>query len=719
MTRPGTTWRDLARKTLTLVCATAVATAGLVVASSVPATAVTLPAAHSSAGRLANDAAASGATSDGSGCSFADAGTGKYASTLCWFDLSAVDPAKASSSQGQPMHITLPGGFSIDMTLNTSGNATAAAALPTFPAAYLGNDKTGYYTGIKGKPALYQIRQGSVSDATLSKIRVTDKNGEPVTGYAFVGADAESTDTRESITWTSDATLRQIGDLGNSCSGGFSGAGTTTVRCAGSPTVPGNKTGAAILAATNPSTFSQHMVGKGMQAVAFGVLVSTVRVDKAVASRANPDDSFTVQVASGSSTLGTGDTGPAGTTASTGDVIVLTGDAGASYTLSEQASSGSLNDYTNNWECTRTGNGQWPLPSGAGTSKDIMMGIGDYVDCTVTNTAKPRALTVTKTTTATSQTRPGDTVNYTVTATNTGEVAYTSAVPAHIVDDLTDVLDDATYNNDAQANVTDGAGALAYTAPRLTWTGSLAIGASVTLRYSVTYTGRGDKELNNVAFAPPHAQAPTPSCQGDSAIDAATGVPCARVIVPVADLQASKSVDPASGTKVVAGQTLTYTLHFHNTGKASATLDYTDDLTRVIDDAHVATSPVASDPALTVSRVTNGRFTVTGSLAAGATAAVTYAVTIVPWAQQGDHVLTNFLLAAGQQPPTNGKCAADSNTCTVNPDPNTALALPATSNTSSGQLAHTGDDLLPVSISGVALLLIGIVLLLTRRRRTA
>ena len=167
-----------------------------------------------------------------------------------------------------------------------------------------------------------------MSDATLSNISVSDKNGKPVTGYAFVGADAESTDTRESITWSSDAALRQIGDLGNSCSGGFTGVGTTTVTCTGSPSVPGNKTGAAILAATDPTRFSQHMVGKGMQAVAFGVLVSTVRVDKSVASRANPGDSFAVQVASGSSVLGAGDTGPTGADATTGDVIVLTGDTG-------------------------------------------------------------------------------------------------------------------------------------------------------------------------------------------------------------------------------------------------------------------------------------------------------------------------------------------------------------------------------------------------------
>src|SRR5256885_16894853 len=41
------------------------------------------------------------------GCSFAQAGTGTYASTLCWLDLSAYDPALAAKPAGQPMTVTL------------------------------------------------------------------------------------------------------------------------------------------------------------------------------------------------------------------------------------------------------------------------------------------------------------------------------------------------------------------------------------------------------------------------------------------------------------------------------------------------------------------------------------------------------------------------------------------------------------------------------------
>ncbi|WP_141012636.1 DUF7927 domain-containing protein [Nocardioides sambongensis] len=70
------------------------------------------------------------------------------------------------------------------------------------------------------------------------------------------------------------------------------------------------------------------------------------------------------------------------------------------------------------------------------------------------------------------------------------------------MDDLTDVLDDATYGGDA-AVVSGPAGTVGYVEPTLVWSGALAAGASVTIEYTVTITGDGDHRLENVAFAPP------------------------------------------------------------------------------------------------------------------------------------------------------------------------------------------------------------------------
>ncbi|MEV7596906.1 hypothetical protein AB0O91_05900 [Kitasatospora sp. NPDC089797] len=75
--------------------------------------------------------------------------------------------------------------------------------------------------------------------------------------------------------------------------------------------------------------------------------------------------------------------------------------------------------------------------------------------------------------------KAGDTVTYTVTATNRASGTYLGAV---ITDDLTGVLDGAVYGGNAHA----GTGRTAYAAPKLTWTLDIRPGATETLSYTVT-----------------------------------------------------------------------------------------------------------------------------------------------------------------------------------------------------------------------------------------
>ena len=89
-----------------------------------------------------------------------------------------------------------------------------------------------------------------------------------------------------------------------------------------------------------------------------------------------------------------------------------------------------------------------------------------------------RSYSVTKAASAATA-HPGDTVTYTITVTNSGQGAYTAAEPAGFSDDLSEVLDDATYNDDATGGAT-------YASSTVSWSGALAVGATATITYSVT-----------------------------------------------------------------------------------------------------------------------------------------------------------------------------------------------------------------------------------------
>ena len=247
------------------------------------------------------------------------------------------------------------------------------------------------------------------------------------------------------------------------------------------------------------------------------------------------------------------------------------------------------------------------------------------------------ALTINKSADQTELPAVGDQVTYTVIVTNAGPGEYTASAPATATDDLTEVLDDATFDD---ASLTSDIGSATRTGNTLSWSGALAAGESATITYSVTYTGDGDNQLINLACVP--------------TADVGAGlVRCDTVTIPGAGLQQWKTATPSSDP-VVAGSTITYTLFFDNDGQAAADIDAIDDLTHVLDDATVTTEPTSAD-GLTVVR--NGeQVSITGSVPAGERYTVTYTVTVLPDADRGDSIAANFLLAPGETPPTDPVC---------------------------------------------------------------
>ncbi|MFT4298060.1 MAG: hypothetical protein QM597_00240, partial [Aeromicrobium sp.] len=287
----------------------------------------------------------------------------------------------------------------------------------------------------------------------------------------------------------------------------------------------------------------------------------------------------------------------------------------------------------------------------------------------------------------------GELVTYTVTGTNVGPGAYTVSSPAIVVDDLSGVLDDAVLDEDSLSASTGDDPVVV--GDRIVWSGPLAAGESVVISYTVTYDeGAGDASLVNVAFAPSDADDETPSCdpRTDEGFDEASGVPCDVNTLPGSDLSVQKSADVPSGTGVSAGDVLTYTLTFANNGQADAVVDYTDTTSGLADDATIS-SAEASDESLSVTATGDG-FQIVGTVAAGAVVTVSYTATVLPFDEQGDHVLANFLLPTGEEPPSGvglESCVPGSEDCTIHFMPQ--LVVSKVSDPVSGTSVQSGDTL--------------------------
>ncbi len=247
----------------------------------------------------------------------------------------------------------------------------------------------------------------------------------------------------------------------------------------------------------------------------------------------------------------------------------------------------------------------------------------DSTDPACDSVVPVKSYTVSKTVSP-AQAQPGDRVSYTIVVTNTGQVDYTSAAPASLSDNLSAVLDDASYNGD----VTATSGTASVAGSGLTWSGALVVGGTATITYSVTVTGAagGNHKLDNAV---------TPTASGGSC--AAAGA-CATE-VPVRMLQVVKSASPAS---TVEGGVVTYTVTLTNAGAvdytAAAPASFTDDLSAVLDDASYQAGSatgggVFTSPTLSWSGI---------QLTAGSSTSFSYKVS-VNTPDAGDHLLDNVI----------------------------------------------------------------------------
>ncbi|WP_200332196.1 SdrD B-like domain-containing protein [Leucobacter sp. L43] len=232
----------------------------------------------------------------------------------------------------------------------------------------------------------------------------------------------------------------------------------------------------------------------------------------------------------------------------------------------------------------------------------------------------------------------GDTVTYTLTVRHNGAGDVRNAT---ITDDLSDVLDDAEYNEDVEPS----AGSVTYVDGVLTWSGNLSAAEAVTITYSVTITGDGDLSVRNAATSGDERGQCDDSVGCESALD----------ILPGA-YTFSKTSDPASGSEVSVGDRITYTLSMqHNGGGAVAGAGIVDDLAAVLDDAEYNADAAATAGEVSVE---GGVLRWTGNLASGEQVDITYSVTVTGG---GDDVIRNAVAATDGR----GACATDTGCQTV------------------------------------------------------
>ncbi len=223
---------------------------------------------------------------------------------------------------------------------------------------------------------------------------------------------------------------------------------------------------------------------------------------------------------------------------------------------------------------------------------------------------------------------PGDQVTITTTLDNTGQTPY---IETTLTTNLSNVIDDATFDGTADATV----GVATYDAPVLSWVGTLPVGSTAVITYSVVIRDPdpGNKVLSATVVAPGQGS----TCQADSTDQACT----ATVAVLIPALTMTKTASAASTTP---GGTVGYTIVLTNSGATPYVgAVVTDSLSGVFPDA------VYNADAVAVGGGTLGyaepNLTWTGDLPVQASVTITYSITIKS-PDPGDKHLVNTVSSA-------------------------------------------------------------------------
>lgn len=313
--------------------------------------------------------------------------------TYCWLDFSTYNDTTARTAGGQNFSYTLSDGATLTFTVRTSGPGITSIAAPSWTGAAVGNTA---FIGIPGRPVLYQTGAGSTV-ITISNILITPPPGAgAVTAYAVVAADGESTNSGETLSFTTNGSgwtiLDQVDPISGNTYPTISGTGTSTFTETG---VAGT-VGGYIVGSNSPTAVSSTLVGSGLQGAMFAVRFASLRLNKVISgTRVYAADQFKFDITetSGGTLLGTGTSSGTGLGPFTAAAVSLA--SGIPITVSESMAAGSastLSQYVSRLNCINSTSGSsTALPSNVLTTTYNIgaLQFGDAVICTFTNTPQP------------------------------------------------------------------------------------------------------------------------------------------------------------------------------------------------------------------------------------------------------------------------------------------------------------------------------------------
>ena len=279
---------------------------------------------------------------------------------VCWLDMANFTAAKKRS---QSMRVKLSDSLTMKFNIKYTGGRTLhSAAVPTWNKAAFGHyGYTGFPEG--SKPALYQNTGSANTTSTveLADIKIVKADGSEITGnYSFMMADAESTNTNESISFTSSNKIEQVAQFPQQGDANYKNyafgdqtfsADHKTVTGGGVST--GANPGIYLYKTKSPDTVSVTMrvndTGE-IQAAIFGVLFSNAET---TVTTNNASDTFAGEVES--QTYGSEQTGGVtGSNSATSKVVNMLSDTDVpeqvKFTLSSSENT-NWNDYDVSFTC--------------------------------------------------------------------------------------------------------------------------------------------------------------------------------------------------------------------------------------------------------------------------------------------------------------------------------------------------------------------------------